>query len=215
MTLIDALSEVDTIPGWDWSRCRTRMGQLGWSYIELLRDYLAEGMRALDVGTGGGEVFSSVARASDIAVDLSPEMLKVARERLPCPVVAADGDKLPFLDSVLDIVSNRHVGVDPHEVLRVLRHGGLYVTQQVGGRVCQSIFDAFGWGSNGDFWRREATARGSRLWDVEAIADVAAAAGCTILRREEANVDYEFLDEESLAFWLMNAPLPEQIDPDH
>ena len=41
-----------------------------------------------------------------------------------------------------------------------------------------------------------------------------AAAGCEILRREEAYPDYEFLDEESLAFWLSNAPLPEQIDLD-
>jgi hypothetical protein len=27
-------------------------------------------------------------------------------------------------------------------------------------------------------------------------------------------VDYEFLNEESLAFWLRNAPLPEDVDPD-
>lgn len=39
-------------------------------------------------------------------------------------------------------------------------------------------------------------------------------AGCQILRREEADVEYEFLDEESLAFWLRNAPLPETVDPD-
>jgi hypothetical protein len=33
-------------------------------------------------------------------------------------------------------------------------------------------------------------------------------AGCRILRMDESWVDYEFLDEESLAFWLANAPLP-------
>jgi SAM-dependent methyltransferase len=209
-----ALREAQPINGWDWSRCRTRMGPLGWDYVEVLRSFVPEYGRVLDVGTGGGEVYASVARPTDVALDVSLDMLAVARRRLPCPVVAADHADLPFRASWVDVVADRHVGADPREVLRCLRPGGVYVTQHPGGRICQSIFDAFGWGSNGDFWKRHYAEAGRPLWDVDALATFYADAGCTIVRRSEADVDYEFLDEESLAFWLNSAPLPEKVDPD-
>jgi SAM-dependent methyltransferase len=189
------------------------MGRLGWSYTDLLAELMRPGTVALDVGTGGGEVFSAVARPSDVALDLSLDMLTVARERLPCSLVVGDQSALPFREACVDIVADRHVGVDPREVLRVLRPDGLYITQQVGGRICDNIFEAFGWGSNEAHWRRYAEQRGEPYWDVAALVDFYEAAGCKILRRDEAIVDYEFLDEESLAFWLMNAPLPERPDP--
>jgi SAM-dependent methyltransferase len=175
---------------------------------------VSEAERVLDVGTGGGEVFSQVARAGDVALDISLEMLGAARERLSCHLVAGDREALPFGEGWFDVVADRHVGVDPREVLRVLVPGGVYVTQQVGGRNCQSIFDAFGWGSNREFWVRECAETGLRYWDVGLMAESYGEAGCEIVRREESDVEYEFLDVESLAFWLMNAPLPERVDAD-
>jgi len=168
----------------------------------------------LDVGTGGGEVFSQVARPHDVALDIKMSMLEVAREHLPCPLVAGDQRALPFAGESFDVIASRHVGAEPHEVLRVLKPGGRYVTQRPGNRICQNVFDAFGWGTNGDFWRHEAEKNGTTYWDVSACAAFYADAGCEIVRREESYVDYEFLDEESLAFWLRNAPLPEEVDAD-
>ncbi len=193
---------------------RTRMGDLGWSYIDVLRDHIGPHDRLIDVGTGGGEVVSAVARPHDVALDFNMEMLDVAREHLPCRLVAGDHRALPFEAGCFDVVADRHVGSDAREVLRILRSGGRYVTQQPGSRICQNIFDAFGWGTNGDFWRRAAAAANEPYWDVSTAADFFAEAGCEILRRQEANVEYEFLNEESLAFWLRNAPLPEVVDPD-
>jgi len=171
--------------------------------------------RMIDVGTGGGEVFSAVARPNDVALDFKAEMLEVAREHLPCHLVMGDQRALPFVTHSFDVVADRHVGVDPREVLRVLRPRGRYVTQRPGDRICQNIFDAFGWGTNGEFWRREAEAADEPFWGYEECAGFYADAGCEIVRHEEAYVDYEFLNEESLAFWLRNAPLPEVVGIDH
>jgi hypothetical protein len=214
MTLADHVREAPKVRGWRWFGMRTRMDDIGWSYTDVLQEHVGPSNRVIDVGTGGGEVFSAVARRDDVALDFKTEMLEVARENLPCHLVRGDQRALPFADSSFDVVADRHCGVDPREVIRVLRARGHYVTQQVGDRICQNIFDAFGWGTNGEFWRREAEAAGEPYWGIDECAAFYADAGCEILRREEAYVDYEFLDEASLAFWLCNAPLPEIVDAD-
>jgi SAM-dependent methyltransferase len=213
-SLIEALRTVDSLQGWDWSRTRTRHEPIGWSYPDVVRQHVPASGRVLDVGTGGGEVFSAIARPGDVAIDVNIKMLAVAQRNLSCPVVAGHNGALPFHAQSFALVASRHVGADPREVLRVLTPEGIYVTQQVGARSFQSIFDAFGWGSNGEFWRREFAESGEQLWDVETMAAVYEEEGCEIVRREEADVDYEYRDEESLAFWLANAPLPERADPD-
>ena len=190
------------------------MGSFGWEYADVLRGYIRPDDRVIDVGTGGGEVFSAVARPHDVALDFSMSMLDVARARLPCSLVAGSHHDLPFRPASFDVVADRHVGVHPLQVLSVLRPGGYYVTQQPGTLICQNIFDAFGWGSNGEFWRREYAAEGHAYLTVDDQAGIYAGEGCEIVRRETADVDYEFLDEESLAFWLLSAPLPERADPE-
>lgn len=189
------------------------MGPFGWDYIDILSTFMHQGTRTLDIGTGGGEVFAELARPTDVALDVSLDMLKVAAANLDCFLIAGNISALPFREASFDLVADRHATPHPDEILRVLRPGGHFVTQQVGGRICQSIFDAFGWGSNADLWRGRAEAKGEPYWDVEALTCYFEASGCEILRREEAVVDYEFLDEASLAFWLVNAPLPEVPSP--
>jgi SAM-dependent methyltransferase len=214
VTLADEVRRARDIHGWHWPGMRTRMDDLGWVYTDVLREHVGPNDRVLDVGTGGGEIFSEVARPQDVALDFKMSMLEVAREHLPCPLVAGDQRALPFAGDSFDVVADRHCGVEPREVLRVLRPGGRYVTQRPGNNICQNIFDAFGWGTNGDLWRGQAAANNETYWDVAACAAFYEDAGCEIVRREEAYVDYEFLNEESLAFWLRNAPLPEVVDAD-
>ena len=46
---------------------------------------------------------------------------------------AADGKGvLPFADASFDMVINRHGDFNPSEIFRVLKSGGLFITQQVG-----------------------------------------------------------------------------------
>ena len=208
MKVSEALAKVRAIEGWDWSAHRTRMAPLGWSYPDLLLEHVARASRAFDVGTGGGEIFSTAARAQDVALDISADRLAVAQTRLPCALVRGDQTCLPFRSASFDLVADRHVGVEPGQVIRVLQPAGIYLTQQPGGHICQSIFDGMGWGSNEEFWRRESAAHGDSYRDFDTQVAYYQDAGCHIIRREDAYVDYEFLDEESLAFWLANAPLP-------
>ena len=42
------------------------------------------------------------------------------------------GEALPFPDETFDLVLNRHGDFDPEELWRVLRPGGVFLTQQVG-----------------------------------------------------------------------------------
>ena len=185
-----------------------------WEYDEVVWSGGARD-RVLDVGTGGGEVLARLRRRAEwgtvIAVDHSERMAGVAQSNIGDRVLVAVGDAaaLPAGAASFDLVLERHASVHPVEVVRVLKPGGSFITQQVGGRNTQSIFDAFGWGSNWDQFadddppprRCEDLAR-----DFEAL-------GCTIERVDDYEVGYAFLDLESLVFFLKAAPMPEDFEP--
>lgn len=98
------------------------------------------GERVLDVGCGTGALLEAVRErwpgAAGVGVDLSLEMLAVARRRLPPEVglVAGDAGLLPFADGAFDqatCTSALHHWAEPEvalaEVARVLRPGGRLV----------------------------------------------------------------------------------------
>lgn len=91
----------------------------------------------LDVGTGGGEVLSRIItepRRGVVATERWHINAPVARDRLSAvggEVVRARSHQLPFREGAFDVVIDRHEGVDPHEVIRVLGGRGSFVTQQV------------------------------------------------------------------------------------
>ena len=125
-------------------------------------------------------------------------------------VVVGDGRALPFPDASFELVLDRHAWVFLAEFTRVLVPGGTLVTQQVGGRNLQSIFDAFGWGSNADQWG-EAWSRTQRL---EALVSTALEVGLDVLRADDYQVDYAIADLGSLVFTLKHVPFPQPFDPD-
>lgn len=96
----------------------------------LRRLALRPAERLLDVGCGTGALLDAVRRAHPgaraIGVDLAPEMLRVARRKLPDAValVAADAARLPFGAESFDVVvssSSFHYWPDPAASLRELR----------------------------------------------------------------------------------------------
>jgi len=206
--------------GWDFSRMRDNRDPVPWDYVEVVRRYLRPTDRVLDVGTGGGEVFLSLAPhlRFGVGVDLYGEVVRVARENTPAELAGrilflqSDASALAFPAGSFDVVLNRHAGVFPDQVVQVLRPGGYFITQQVGGRNSQNLFDAFDWGSNGAYWRACWEEWGVPLQDVDSLAEAFRAADCRVIATAEYDVPYYFLDLESFIFWLKAVPLPEPFD---
>ena len=136
-----AEEEIAHIHGWDFSHIEGRYMEeddLPWDYREEILRYLKPEMRILDIDTGGGEFLLSLNHLykNTAATENYPPNVDLCREALlPLGVDfrAADGKgMLPFDDASFDMVINRHGDFNPSEIYRVLKPGGLFITQQVG-----------------------------------------------------------------------------------
>ena len=127
--------------GWnfDWLADRMIQEDPPWNYPELVRSYLVQAHSLLDMGTGGGEFLASLAPlpTDTHATEAYPPNQPIAERRLsPLGVQVhsiTDLQGLPFDAARFDLVINRHEGYNPTEVYRVLKAGGVFITQQVGG----------------------------------------------------------------------------------
>ena len=136
-----AEEEIAHIHGWDFSHIEGRYMEeddLPWDYREEILRYLKPEMRILDIDTGGGEFLLSLNHPDEntAATENYPPNVDLCREiLLPLGIDfrAADGKgMLPFEDASFDMVINRHGDFNPAEIHRVLKSGGLFITQQVG-----------------------------------------------------------------------------------
>jgi SAM-dependent methyltransferase len=200
--------------GWDFSRVRDDRDPVPWKYDEVVRRFLQTDDRVLDVGTGGGETFLALAPSfgSGIGVDPDPAMIAAARENLPTSlaekVTFTEGraGALPVHDASCDVVLNRHVVVDVAEVVRVLRPGGCFITQQVGAQNTFNITTLFGCGPG---------VGGQRIapeQEIPALADAFQQHGCAIVSYATYNVPSYFKDAESLLFWMQAVGVPPYFD---
>jgi SAM-dependent methyltransferase len=130
--------------GWDFSYIADREAQapLRWSYVsEALLRVRKSGV-VLDMETGGGEMFSRFAPfpTKAYATEGYAPNVQLARQRLESlgvQVIQIDEEEggpqyLPFEDQFFDLVLNRHGYYWPPELYRILRPGGVFLTQQVG-----------------------------------------------------------------------------------
>ena len=129
------------IQGWDFSHIAgryTEQDDFPWNYREVIGQYLRPEMRILDVDTGGGEFLLSLKHPYEntAATENYPPNVQLCRERLlPLGIDFRPGDgkgKLPFPDNSFDLVLNRHGDFNPADSYRLLKPGGLFITQQVG-----------------------------------------------------------------------------------
>jgi SAM-dependent methyltransferase len=142
------LAEAAAVPldGWDfsWFDGRATEQRPSWGYAGLVADRLSAADAALDVQTGGGEVFAwAIAHAKrqpSLAVAVEQWQPAVAARRLG-HVVAAAG--LPFRDAAFDLVVSRHpVDTDWPGTARILRPGGRFLSQQIGAGTNRELSEA-------------------------------------------------------------------------
>ena len=136
-----AEEEIAHIHGWDFSHIEGRYmeeGDLSWDYREEILRYLKPEMRILDIDTGGGEFLLSLNHPYENTAateNYPPNVDLCCKTLLPLGVDfrAADGKAvLPFEDATFDMVINRHGDFNAEEIHRILKSGGLFITQQVG-----------------------------------------------------------------------------------
>ncbi len=133
--------EIAHIHGWDFSHIKGKFEEehdLPWNYREIVNRYLWPEMKLLDIDTGGGEFLLSLGHPHcNLAAteNYGPNVALCKRELLPLGIDfrQADGNgKLPFPAQSFDLVINRHGNFNPQEIWRVLKRGGIFITQQVG-----------------------------------------------------------------------------------
>jgi len=202
------------LDGWDFSRIHIERAPVLWEYVDVVRSYLKPTDRVLDIGTGGGEIFFSLAPffSEGIGVDHNPVMVETAQRNKSAMSIdnislkRMEGNDLRFDVDEFDIVLQRHSGVYVSEIVRVLRPGGYYITQTVGNRSSLNFLDAFGW---------TPASFGSNWWQsVAELADQFRVHDCHIIAQAEYDVLYWFKDVESFMFWFMAVPWPEAIELD-
>lgn len=129
------------IHGWDFSHIAGRYTEeddLPWDYRTVIEGYRRPDMTILDMDTGGGEFLLSLNHPHEntAATEGYPPNIKLCKNTLsPLGIdfrPADAGGILPFEDGRFDLVLNRHGDFNVQEIQRVLKPGGLFITQQVG-----------------------------------------------------------------------------------
>jgi SAM-dependent methyltransferase len=149
------LAEAESVPlqGWDfsWFAGRATEQRPSWGYADQAADRLSRATAALDVQTGGGEVFAyalGTARPRRpsmlVAVEAWPPNVGVAARSLaPFGVRVVAADRIPFRDGSFDLVTSRHPVSTPwDEITRVLHPGGIFLSQQIGAGSNRELSEA-------------------------------------------------------------------------
>lgn len=198
--------------GWDFSgHTDVEQDTEPWDYAQIARHHLQVSHRALDLGTGGGELLASFGEdlpETVAATEGWAPNLPVATERLePLGIEVHEhdseaGQPLPFPDDAFDLVLARHEAYDPREVARVLAPDGVLVTQQVSGEDLADITAALG---------------GTAPYPEVSLIEFERAlvrAGMTVERADTFTGEYRFADLDALLRLLARLPwmLPEGFD---
>lgn len=208
----------EPISGWHFPflKERRRIQKLEWDYPAIARDLVSNAERILDHGTGGGEILAQIGTGRDFTVATeahAPNVGVAARTLAPLGVQVVHVEsgtfdtrgpdsehlsrRMPFSDSVFDVVLARHVAFSSAEIYRILRPGGTLLTQmgRVGPRRAGeiSIHDYFP-GTTGPSWPH---------WQ---LTEHLTAAGFQIDEYREQFQRNEFLDIAAVAYFLRTVP---------
>jgi len=194
--------------GWDFSYIdgtgRRATEPLPWSYVSLVLPHLRTVGAMLDMGTGGGELLSRLQPlpAMTVATEGYAPNVEIARDRLSplgVQVIAIDQETshtLPLADATFDLIINRHEYYDPREVRRILKPGGRFITQQVGGGEYPPLRALLG----------DATPSEYAHWTCEYAVHELLDAGLIVTASAEAFPEARFYDVGALIYYL--TPIP-------
>jgi len=132
--------EKRVLKGWDFSLLNGRIEEedLPWDYKSIVNQYRNNDKVLLDMGTGGGGFLLTLKhpyKKTYVTESYKPN-IDLCHDTLSPLGIHVNGftsdDNLPFRDDFFDLVINRHESYEISEVLRILKPGGCFITQQVG-----------------------------------------------------------------------------------
>ena len=136
-----AEEKIAHIHGWDFSHIEGKYDEgrdIPWSYKQIIQKYLKDDMKILDYDTGGGEFLLSLNHPYEntSATEGYPPNVRLCEEELVPKGIdfkaCKDAGNIPYEDESFDMIINRHGDFVPKELYRLLKKGGLFITQQVG-----------------------------------------------------------------------------------
>jgi SAM-dependent methyltransferase len=196
--------------GWDFSWLRDRLAQEPppWDYKQEVTKELPKIKSLLDLGTGGGEFLSSIGQLPELtyATEGYPPNVAIARDRLkPLRVdvirtYSEDNTKrpqvgaLPFRTESLDMIIDRHESFVASEVYRVLKRGGIFLTQQAGSANYPELNEFLG------------APKTEIVWNLQVALQQISEAGLHVTAGQEARLQSSFRDVGAVVFLLMAIP---------
>jgi SAM-dependent methyltransferase len=193
-------AEAQEFSGWDFSWLRGRWDEHDptWDYKQLVEERLTGISALLDMGTGGGEFLASLHALPEYSCATEGYALNIpiAQARLaPLGVKVfpfSDDRELPFADQSFDLIINRHESYDVSEVFRILKPGGIFLTQQVGARGCMQLNEFLGAPVEED----------AVNWRIAQELEPLVAAGFRILNWDEQSLESIFYDIGAVVYYL-------------
>src|SRR5712692_11533173 len=193
--------------GWDFSWLRDRLVQETplWDYKQEVVKEFPKVKSLLDLGTGGGEFLSSlgqlpertyategyrpnVAIARDTLKPLGVDVVRTyAEDNTKRPQVGA----LPFRTESLDMIIDRHESFVAGEVCRVLKRGGVFLTQQAGSANYPELNEFLG------------ALKTEAVWDLQIAKRQISEAGLVVTSGREAQLESSFKDIGAVVFYLL------------
>jgi SAM-dependent methyltransferase len=126
--------------GWDFSHIDNRWEyeKNPFDYKKIVLSYLKPDYKLLDMGTGGGEFLLTLKHPYSntyVTEGFLPNYNFCKTKLAPLGITVKyinEDDKIDYSDNFFDIIINRHESYDINEIYRVLKPGGIFITQQIG-----------------------------------------------------------------------------------
>lgn len=196
--------------GWDFAWLRNRLVEETppWDYKQEVTKEFPRVKSLLDLGTGGGELLSSFGPLPQqtYVTEGYPPNAALARDRLkPLGVdvirtyaedntARPQSGALPFRIESLDMVIDRHESFVASEVYRVLKKGGVFLTQQAGSANYPELNEFLG------------APKVEKPWDLQVARQQVAEAGLSVTAGREACLESRFRDVGAVVFYLLAVP---------
>ncbi len=201
--------------GWDLSYLKGRSVDIHtdprWDYTAAVLAAMRDAETMLDMGTGGGERLASLAATQPLpprtyATEGYAPNVRVASKRLEplgVTVVAIDDNHLPFADGQFDLIINRHASYAPHEVMRIIKPGQRFITQQVGDQTNRRLHELFGYTPKDTFYPG---AEQPSAWNLEYAVRELQEAGWRIIEQQEEFYPTRYYDVGAIVYYLKAIP---------